>query len=149
MSSYGSRPSFGTTSTAPQDVMAACEKSLTDLRVDYLDAYLVHWPFPNHHDAGVDVRLARPTLGRTSTRSSWPRGARWSDWLTKGLSAISARPTLTVPKLRLLLADARIRPAVNEMELHPHFQQPELFSYVRQRYPTYRVLPHRVPRAAR
>jgi diketogulonate reductase-like aldo/keto reductase len=38
---------------------------------------------------------------------------------------------MTVPKLRLLLQDARIRPAVNEMELHPHFQQPELFEFVR------------------
>jgi diketogulonate reductase-like aldo/keto reductase len=37
---------------------------------------------------------------------------------------------MTVPKLRLLLRDARIKPAVNEMELHPHFQQPELFDFV-------------------
>jgi len=38
---------------------------------------------------------------------------------------------MTVPKLRLVLRDARIQPAVNEMELHPHFQQPLLFDYVR------------------
>jgi alcohol dehydrogenase (NADP+) len=38
---------------------------------------------------------------------------------------------MTIPKLQLLLRDARIKPAVNEMELHPHFQQPELFDYVR------------------
>ena len=38
---------------------------------------------------------------------------------------------MTIPKLKLLLRDARIKPAVNEMELHPHFQQPELFEFVR------------------
>ena len=38
---------------------------------------------------------------------------------------------MTIPKLELVLRDARIRPAVNEMELHPHFQQPELFDFVR------------------
>ena len=38
---------------------------------------------------------------------------------------------MTIPKLKLLLRDARIKPAVNEMELHPHFQQPELFDFVR------------------
>ena len=38
---------------------------------------------------------------------------------------------MTIPKLELLLRDARIAPVVNEMELHPHFQQPELFNYVR------------------
>ena len=30
-----------------------------------------------------------------------------------------------------MLRDAKIKPTVNEMELHPHFQQPELFSYVK------------------
>lgn len=36
---------------------------------------------------------------------------------------------MTIPKLELLLRDAKIKPAANEMELHPHFQQPELFRY--------------------
>jgi diketogulonate reductase-like aldo/keto reductase len=37
---------------------------------------------------------------------------------------------MTIPKLELLLRDATVLPVVNEMELHPHFQQPELFNYV-------------------
>ena len=37
---------------------------------------------------------------------------------------------MTIPKQRLVLRDARIKPACNEMELHPHFQQPEFFRYV-------------------
>jgi diketogulonate reductase-like aldo/keto reductase len=40
---------------------------------------------------------------------------------------------MTIPKLELLLRDARIKPAVSEMELHPHFQQPQLFEFVRAR----------------
>ena len=39
---------------------------------------------------------------------------------------------MTIPKLELLLRDARIRPAVNQLELHPHFQQPELLAFLRQ-----------------
>jgi len=38
---------------------------------------------------------------------------------------------MTIPKLTLLLRDARIKPVCNEMELHPHFQQRELFDFVR------------------
>jgi alcohol dehydrogenase (NADP+) len=37
---------------------------------------------------------------------------------------------MTIPKLRQLLRDAEVKPACNEMELHPHFQQPELFEFV-------------------
>ena len=36
---------------------------------------------------------------------------------------------MTIPKLELLLRDCTIKPVCNEMELHPHFQQPELFQY--------------------
>ena len=39
---------------------------------------------------------------------------------------------MTIPKLTLLLRDAKIKPAANEMELHPHFQQPELFTFVKE-----------------
>ena len=48
-----------------------------------------------------------------------------------GLTRHIGTSNMTIPKLRLLLRDARIKPAVNEMELHPHFQQPELFEFVR------------------
>jgi len=36
---------------------------------------------------------------------------------------------VSIAKLKLIMRDARIKPAVNEMELHPHFQQPELFQF--------------------
>jgi len=40
---------------------------------------------------------------------------------------------MTIPKMELLLRDARIKPVCNEMELHPHFQQPEFFKYLVER----------------
>ena len=48
----------------------------------------------------------------------------------RGLVRHIGTSNTTIPKLELLLRDARIAPAVNEMELHPHFQQPDLFNYV-------------------
>jgi diketogulonate reductase-like aldo/keto reductase len=48
----------------------------------------------------------------------------------EGLVRHIGTSNMTIPKMELLLRDARIQPAVNEMELHPHFQQAELFSYL-------------------
>ncbi len=115
---------------APEDVRPSCERTLADLRVDYLDAYLVHWPFPNHHDPGVDVTSratnARPYL-HDEFMATWRAMEQLVDaWLVRHIGTSN----MTIPKMELLLRDARVRPAVNEMELHPHFQQPEFFSYL-------------------
>ena len=48
----------------------------------------------------------------------------------RGLVRHIGTSNMTIPKLKLVLRDARIKPACNEMELHPHFQQPELFRFV-------------------
>jgi alcohol dehydrogenase (NADP+) len=48
----------------------------------------------------------------------------------RGLVRHIGTSNMTIPKLRLVLRDARIRPVASEMELHPHFQQPELFEFV-------------------
>ena len=116
---------------AEQDVIPACRKSLADLRLEYLDMYLVHWPFPNFHPPGCDVS-SRSAAARPYIHEDFMRTWRKMEALVDlGLARHIGTSNMTVPKLELLLRDARICPAVNEMELHPHFQQPELFDYVR------------------
>ena len=115
---------------AVADVAPSFERSLRDLRLDYLDLYLVHWPFPNTHEPGVDVGSrdsnAKPYL-HDRYMETWGELEKLAD---RGLVRYIGTSNMTVPKLRLLLRDARVRPAANEMELHPHFQQPELFEFV-------------------
>jgi len=116
---------------AENDVIPSCRQSLADLRLDYLDMYLVHWPFPNFHPPGcaVDSRSpgARPYIHENFMRT-WRQMEKLVDL---GLARHIGTSNMTIPKLRLLLRDARIRPAVNEMEIHPHFQQTGLFDFVR------------------
>jgi len=113
------------------DVIASCRKSLTDLRLSYLDLHLVHWPFPNFHPPGCDVtsrsKEAKPYIHAQFMRT-W---RKMEELVERGLVRHIGTSNMTVPKLKLLLRDARIKPAVNEMELHPHFQQSQLFDFVR------------------
>ena len=37
---------------------------------------------------------------------------------------------MTIPKMQLLLRDCKIKPVINQMEIHPHFQQVELFNFL-------------------
>jgi len=111
-------------------VIESCQQSLQDLQLDYLDLYLVHWPFPNFHAKGVDASArdphARPYLHEDYMKT-WRQMERLVDM---GLVRHIGTSNMTIPKLDLLLRDAAIKPAANEMELHPHFQQPDLFDYV-------------------
>ena len=36
------------------DILLSLAQTLKDLRIDYVDAYYVHWPFPNYHAPGCD-----------------------------------------------------------------------------------------------
>jgi len=113
-------------------VIETCKQTLVDLKLDYLDAYLVHWPFPNYHPPGCDVDSrspdARPYIHEEFMKT-------WRDMeklVDMGLVRHIGTSNMTVAKMELLLKDARIKPICNQMELHPHFQQPELFTYLKE-----------------
>lgn len=111
------------------DVLLSVAKTLRDLRLDYLDMFLVHWPFPNHHAHGVSVDSRDPNAVpyiHENYMKTWRQMERLVDM---GLVKAIGTSNVSIAKLKLILRDARIKPAVNEMELHPHFQQPELFKF--------------------
>jgi alcohol dehydrogenase (NADP+) len=112
------------------DILLSCAKSLKDLKLEYLDLYLVHWPFPNYHAPGVDVD-SRDPHARPYIHEEYMKVWRQMERLVEmGLVKHIGTSNMTIPKMKLLLRDAKIKPACNEMELHPHFQQPEFFKYV-------------------
>jgi len=111
----------------PGDVLVSLAETLRDLRLDYLDLFLVHWPVPNHHGPGVDID-ARDERSRPYIHEEFMKVWRQMERVVDaGLVRQIGTSNMTVPKMKLLLRDCRMKPACNEMELHPHFQQPELF----------------------
>lgn len=118
---------------SPDQVRKACKESLANLGLDYLDLYLVHWPFPNYHPPGCSVESRSPDA-KPYIHKNFMATWREMEGLQKaGLTRHIGTSNMTIPKLKLLLKDAEIPPVCNEMELHPHFQQPALFRFVREK----------------
>jgi alcohol dehydrogenase (NADP+) len=127
----GSPPEVWNDMHGKGDVLLSCSQSLRDLGLDYLDLFLVHWPFPNHHPPGCDVNERNPHAKpyiHEDFMKTWNQMERLVDM---GLVRHIGTSNMTIPKLEMVLRDCRIKPACNEMELHPHFQQPEFFDYVK------------------
>jgi len=88
-------------------VRPAVERSLAKLGVDYVDLYLIHWPVPST-DRYVET---------------WQAFERLS---AEGLARAIGVSNFTIPHLRRLMAETSTVPSVNQIELHPGFQQQDL-----------------------
>jgi alcohol dehydrogenase (NADP+) len=110
-------------------VIASCKQSLKDLGLDYLDLYLVHWPFPNFHPIGCTVDSRSPDAKPYIHANYMKTWAQMEKLVDMGLVRAIGTSNMTRAKMELLLRDCKIKPVVTEMELHPHFQQQALFEY--------------------
>ena len=111
------------------NVEESCIRTLKDLQIDYLNLYLVHWPFANYHPPKCDVTSRSPNAKPYIQENYMKTWRQMEKLVDKGLVKYIGTSNMTIPKLKQLLKDAEIKPAFNEMELHPHFQQPELFNF--------------------
>ncbi|MDD4923015.1 MAG: aldo/keto reductase [Bacteroidales bacterium] len=114
-----------------EDVIGSCRQSLSDLGLDYLDLFLIHWPFPNHHASGVTVDSRDPHAVPYIHENYMKTWKNMEKLVDMGLVRHIGTSNMTVAKMKLLLRDCRIKPVVNEMEMHPHFQQPDLFNFLK------------------
>jgi len=115
-----------------KEVVESCKQSLADLQLDYLDLYLVHWPFPNYHAPKCDGDSRNPDSVPYNHESYMKTWAQMESLVDAGLVRNIGTSNVTIPKMKLILRDARIKPVLNEMEIHPHFQQPELYNYMKE-----------------
>lgn len=113
-------------------VVESCKQSLADLQTEYLDLYLVHWPFPNFHPPKCDVNTRQDDSVPYIHENYMKTWAQMESLVDAGLVRNIGTSNVTIPKMKLILRDARIKPAINEMEIHPHFQQPELYAFMKE-----------------
>ncbi|GJP37658.1 hypothetical protein CLOM_g10066 [Closterium sp. NIES-68] len=114
-------------------VRAACEQSIKDLRVGYLDLYLVHFPIATKHTGIGSTSSAMAADGMLDMDISVPLHTVWSHMealVADGLVRSIGISNYDVYLTRDCLAYAsRVKPAVNQVETHPYFQRPSLLQF--------------------
>lgn len=89
---------------------AAFQRTLDRLQLDYLDMYLIHWPFGDFLGAWKALEEL------------------YHEGKIKAIGVCN----FTVEKLEELKANSTILPVINQIELHPIFQQKEMVAYDRE-----------------
>ena len=111
------------------DVLLSLAKTLKDLQFDYIDCYFIHWPFPNYHPPGCDADTRSADAVPFSVDNYMMVWKQMERLVDMGLARYIGMSNMTIPKLDAVLPLCRVKPALLEAELHPCFQQPELFDY--------------------
>ena len=96
----------------PERAAASIQRSLNDLRTDYVDLLLVHWPLPTLY--GGDVTLPWPALEDAFTGGS-ARAIGLSNYERKHIEAVRAAAT--------------VAPHVLQVEAPPFFPNADLRTY--------------------
>ncbi|MEM9983689.1 MAG: aldo/keto reductase, partial [Bacteroidota bacterium] len=90
------------------ETLRAFDQSLAQLRTDYVDLYLIHWP----------------------VRSKYKETYRAMEQIySSGRAKAIGVCNFDIPQLEDLMAHAGVVPAVNQVEMHPHLSQNDLLSF--------------------
>ena len=92
------------------DILRSFDTSLTDMGFDYLDLFLIHWPLPAVSDFVARWKVMEEIYASGRVRAI-------------GVSNFQPH------HLRTLFAASEVRPAVNQIEVHPYLVQDELRAF--------------------
>ena len=113
-----------------RDVRKSCLKSIQDLQCDYIDLFFIHWPFPNYHAPHCTVDSRNPDSKPFSVEEFLDTYRQIEELVDEGLVRHIGISNMTIPKLEAVMGKWRIPPVACESELHPCFQQQEIFDYL-------------------
>lgn len=120
------------TNHRPERVRPAFDASRQRLQLDDIDCYLIHTPFAFQPGDEQDPRDERGQViydRGVTLAETWQAMERLVD---DGHCRAIGLSDITLEKLREIVAVARIKPAVVQVEAHPYLPEWELLEYCRQ-----------------
>lgn len=113
-----------------EHVKGCLEKTLEDLKLAYIDLYLIHWPVAFQH--GVEFPESADeylSLSEVPLTETWEA---MQDLKSEGLAKHIGVSNFNEKKIQQLIDMGGDKPEMNQVELHPMLQQSTLLSFCKQ-----------------
>ncbi|XP_075163592.1 aldo-keto reductase 1B-like [Haematobia irritans] len=112
----------------PTMVRQACETSLNNLNLSYLDNYLIHWPMAYQEGADLYPKDAYGFLAFSQIDyvQTWKSMESLVD---EGLCHSIGLSNFNISQIKRILDVARIKPTNLQIECHPYLNQRELMDF--------------------
>ncbi|KAM3421652.1 hypothetical protein BST61_g2037 [Cercospora zeina] len=116
----------------PDEVKWSLQSSMKKLKVDYLDLFLVHWPIAAEKDENYNPKLNEKrqyVIKEGLTKDPRPTWRAMEEIYESGKARAIGVSNWTVPGLKDMLSWAKVKPAVNQIEIHPFLPNEELVRF--------------------
>ncbi|KAH7139373.1 NADP-dependent oxidoreductase domain-containing protein [Dendryphion nanum] len=116
----------------PEEVKWSFNNSLKELQVDYIDLFMVHWPIAAESDENHQPKLGadgKYIIKKELTENPEPTWRAMEEIYRSGKARSIGVSNWTIDGLKKLMSFAEVKPAVNQIEVHPFLPNTELVNF--------------------
>lgn len=116
----------------PEEVKWSLNNSLENFGLDYIDLFLVHWPIASEKDDKNMPKLnekGQYVIKDELTKNHKPTWGAMEELYKEGKVKAIGVSNWTIPQMKDMLSWCNVKPAVNQVEIHPFLPNDELVKF--------------------